>query len=174
MKKLHGNKGKFEYDKNPMWKDGIGACRRLAFEKYGMDKKCEKCGTDEGQIDVHHRNKNRHDNSRVNLRPLCINCHLRHHQLGRKHSEKTRNKISKSQKGRVFSKETIEKMKMSSAIRFQNPIERNRIAISTGDQSGKNNPMYGKRHSPDAMLKMILSRTLYYKRKQIYQLVNNN
>lgn len=59
---------------------------------------------------------------------------IREHHIGTKHSEETKRKISEARKGVVFSKETINKMRINNA--------------------GKNNPMYGKSHSSETKEKM--------------------
>ena len=48
--------------------------RRIAFEVFKLPRVCEVCGSTE-RIEVHHKNKNRDDNSRQNLATLCN----RHH-----------------------------------------------------------------------------------------------
>lgn len=62
------------------WKGGISSpvYRRIAFEEYGMEKKCMQCASIEN-IDVHHKDKNRKNNTRENLEVLCDKCHERHH-----------------------------------------------------------------------------------------------
>lgn len=45
-------------------------------------KKCEKCGYNKYEIlQVHHKNRNRKDNSRKNLELICPNCHYEEHFL---------------------------------------------------------------------------------------------
>jgi len=77
------------------YKDGISIPRNIAFEKYKMEKKCEKCGETE-DLNVHHKNENRHDNSRENLKILCRSCHMKHHKIGGKHSVNTLVKMNKT------------------------------------------------------------------------------
>ena len=56
----------------------IYAYQRKAYEEYG--KKCSICGQIEGQIDVHHKDKNRKNNKLENLNVLCASCHRRLHK----------------------------------------------------------------------------------------------
>ena len=56
----------------------IYAYQRKAYEFYG--KKCSVCGETEGQIDVHHVDKNRKNNKIENLKVLCASCHGRLHK----------------------------------------------------------------------------------------------
>lgn len=44
-----------------------------------LKKKCSKCGTTSGQLDIHHKNGNREDNSRSNLTYMCRSCHRSKH-----------------------------------------------------------------------------------------------
>lgn len=49
-------------------------------EKRG--KSCERCGYNKTEIlQVHHRNRNRGDNSSENLELICPNCHYEEHYL---------------------------------------------------------------------------------------------
>jgi len=67
---------------NPSWKGGSSIYRKLAFEEYRMEKKCETCGSLK-LIDVHHIDKDKYNNKKENLQILCRSCHTRHHATGR-------------------------------------------------------------------------------------------
>ena len=56
----------------------IYAYQRKAHEIYG--KKCSICAETEGQIDVHHKDKNRKNNKIENLQVLCASCHTKLHK----------------------------------------------------------------------------------------------
>ena len=60
--------------------------------------------------------------------------------LGRKHTEESKLKISKSQKGKILSEETKRK-----------------ISENHADFSGKNHPLYGKHHSEETRKKISKS-----------------
>ena len=53
--------------------------QRIAYETY--EKKCSKCGREDGQIDVHHKDKNRKNNRIDNLQVLCASCHAKIHKI---------------------------------------------------------------------------------------------
>ncbi len=65
---------------HPSYVNGIGRYREQAFAIYG--RACTVCGkTGEGrQIDVHHRDEDRSNNSIDNLAVLCRGCHIRLHR----------------------------------------------------------------------------------------------
>lgn len=54
------------------------AYQRKAYERYG--KKCYICFQTEGQIDVHHKDKNHKNNKIENLQVLCASCHGKLHK----------------------------------------------------------------------------------------------
>lgn len=59
------------------------ALKKQILEKRG--KFCERCKYDTYEIlQVHHKNKNRNDNSDKNLEILCPNCHYEEHLLKHK------------------------------------------------------------------------------------------
>lgn len=41
--------------------------------------RCQKCGTTDRRLSVHHRNRDKHDQSPENLEVLCHPCHMREH-----------------------------------------------------------------------------------------------
>lgn len=60
--------------------DGHNNYRKKALDYY--DKVCVRCGySNELALEVHHKNKNRLDNSIDNLEVLCCNCHTIEHKL---------------------------------------------------------------------------------------------
>lgn len=58
--------------------DKLYVYQRKAYEFYG--KKCSICVEMEGQIDVHHKDKNRKNNTIENLQVLCASCHAKIHK----------------------------------------------------------------------------------------------
>jgi len=58
--------------------DKVYAYQRIAYEKYG--RKCMICGQIKGQIDVHHKDRNRKNNKIENLQVLCAKCHAELHK----------------------------------------------------------------------------------------------
>jgi hypothetical protein len=71
-----------EGENNNNWKSGIGVYPKLAFERYCMERKCNRCGSTE-QILVHHIDRDRHNNDRSNLEILCKSCHQVEHEAGK-------------------------------------------------------------------------------------------
>lgn len=65
------------------------AYQRLSHAVYG--RKCIKCGTTEGQIDVHHGDFNRKNNNIKNTKPYCASCHAILHWKQRKEKEVNKN-----------------------------------------------------------------------------------
>jgi predicted HTH transcriptional regulator len=50
--------------------------REIAFALHG--KECQRCGSND-EIEVHHRDRNRSNNSPENLEVLCHECHMDEH-----------------------------------------------------------------------------------------------
>jgi group I intron endonuclease len=81
---------------------------------------------------------------------------------GKKHSEKTKKKMSEASKGkpkpwligREFSEETKEKIRQLNLGKTLSEETRKKISENHHDISGKNNPMYGKKHSPETIEKL--------------------
>jgi len=81
---------------------------------------------------------------------------------GKTHSEETRKKMSNSSKGkpkpwligRKVSDETKEKIRQINLGRILSEDTRKKISENHHDISGKNNPMYGKKHSPETIQKL--------------------
>lgn len=67
-------------DKKSNWKGGYYHAHysRIAFEEYKFDKKCTMCGS-EIDICIHHKDKNRKNNTKENLEILCKSCHIKQH-----------------------------------------------------------------------------------------------
>lgn len=76
-----------KFEKHPSWKNGIGVYIKLAFERYGFEKICNRCNRTSNLI-VHHKNRDRKNNNKSNLEILCLRCHYREHLKDR--IEKTR------------------------------------------------------------------------------------
>jgi len=69
-------------DKNPRWKGGTsgGYIRKIGLQqlhKHGIYK-CQICGSSE-QLEVHHKDRNRLNNSIDNLMLVCKSCHRKIH-----------------------------------------------------------------------------------------------
>jgi group I intron endonuclease len=81
---------------------------------------------------------------------------------GKKHSEETRKKMSDSSKGkskpwlvgREVSEGTREKIRQLNLGKILSEETRKKISENHYNISGENNPMYGKKHSPETIEKM--------------------
>lgn len=81
---------------------------------------------------------------------------------GKNHSEETRKKMSDSSKGkpkpwligRKVSEETKEKIRQINSGKVLSDETRKKISENHYDISGENNPMYGKKHSPETIEKL--------------------
>lgn len=69
-------KNKSHYN-HPSFKTGIVAYRNIYRDSH-KEIKCEKCGSTK-YICIHHKDKNRNNNSISNLQALCKSCHQRLH-----------------------------------------------------------------------------------------------
>jgi len=70
---------KLKYNLTEIWPHHYGVnsnYRKTAFDN--LENKCNKCGFTKALI-VHHKNRNRKDNSIENLEILCSNCHYIEH-----------------------------------------------------------------------------------------------
>jgi len=89
---------------------------------------------------------------------------------GKNHTEKTKQKMSESLKGnqnclgRVLSEETKSKISLSHKGKTLSDLTKNKIKENHHNVSGENNPMYGKKHSPETIEK-IRQKALARKRK---------
>lgn len=105
--------------------------------------------TDEYKKECSERVKNLHKQKKVGMH-------------GKKHSEKTKEKMRDSAKkvektwliGRKHSPETIEKIRKKHVGKKKTEETIKKIKDNHHDVSGKNNPMYGKRHSPETIEKI--------------------
>lgn len=99
---------------------------------------------------VHHKNHNKLDNDPNNLELMSRAEHTVLHSkgnkywLGKKHTEETKQKLSKAHTGKKYSKERIQQMSEMFG--------------------GKNNPMYGKHHTEETKRKIKERRTKKYAR----------
>ena len=81
---------------------------------------------------------------------------------GKTHSDETKKKMSAASKGkpkpwlvgREVSEETKEKISNSNKGKFVSEETRKKISENHHNISGKNNPMYGKKHSPETIEKI--------------------
>ena len=81
---------------------------------------------------------------------------------GKTHSEETRKKMSDSSKGkpkpwligRKVSEETKEKIRQINSGKVLSEETRKKISENHYDISGENNPMYGKKHTPETIQKL--------------------
>jgi group I intron endonuclease len=79
---------------------------------------------------------------------------------GKNHSEETKKKMSASLKGntnclgRTLSEESKQKIREKHLGKFVSEETKKKISENHHDISGKNNPMYGKKHSPETIEKM--------------------
>ena len=69
------------------WKDGHSSSASVTvLSRTGRNKACEVCGTNDTRVlAVHHKDRNRLNNSATNLSWLCHNCHflVHHYDVGR-------------------------------------------------------------------------------------------
>lgn len=64
-------------ENHPNYKTGEATYRNIIQE----DSICERCGFDNIKaLEVHHKDRNRHNNKRENLEILCANCHMIEHK----------------------------------------------------------------------------------------------
>lgn len=64
-------------EKHPNYKTGKSTYRNIIKE----NSICERCGfSDKRALEVHHKDKNRHNNKKNNLEILCANCHMIEHK----------------------------------------------------------------------------------------------
>ena len=79
---------------------------------------------------------------------------------GKRHSDETKRKMSEASKGnnrcagRVLSEESKEKIREKHLGKTLSDETKKRISENHHDVNGKNNPMYGKKHSPETIEKM--------------------
>lgn len=76
------NRAGIKYTGNPL-KDKVKDSRQLRSRLFKLrGKECERCSYEMYQIlQVHHRDRNRENNSLRNLELLCPNCHAKEHYM---------------------------------------------------------------------------------------------
>lgn len=113
--------------------------------------------TDEYRQECSERVKKLHKNQKIGM-------------YGKNHTEETKQKMSKSLKGnqnclgRVLSEETKSKISLSHKGKILSDKTKKKISENHHNVSGKNNPMYGKKHSPETIEK-IRQKALERKKK---------
>src|SRR3970282_53385 len=65
----------------------------MAATRPSENLKCERCGLDEPLV-VHHRNRDRTNNSPENIEILCANCHYKEHGIGRLNANAARKRAA--------------------------------------------------------------------------------
>lgn len=86
-------------------------------------------------------------------------------RFGIRHSEETRQKISKSHEGKIISEETRQKISLSNIGRIFSEEHKKKIGLASKkrfldgnnpfkDQKGEKHPLYGKKHSEETRKKM--------------------
>jgi hypothetical protein len=100
-------------------------------------------GFKQNQGVVHHHDEDRSNNDPSNLRAMHQACHTIHHQLGRKRSSETKERIRTKLKGKPKSPEHIEALKHTHV------------------------GMTGKTHSPKTRAKMSAARITYLRSRKI-------
>lgn len=113
--------------------------------------------TDEYRQECSERVKQLHKNQKIGM-------------YGKNHTEETKQKMSKSLKGnqnclgRVLSEETKSKISLSHKGKILSDKTKKKISENHHNVSGENNPMYGKKHSPETIEK-IRQKALERKKK---------
>lgn len=151
------------FENNSRWIDGRGSYRRLAFERYLFEKKCTVCGK-RSDLDVHHRNRDRHNNTRENLVVLCGTCHNKLHKRGSKQPH-----ITKIRKGKSLTeiygvdKSTQIRKKLSASLTGEkNPF----YGAKWTEHGGHPKGMLGKKHSAEAKAKITKTLLTTWKKKK--------
>lgn len=67
-------------ENNNSWAGGIGVFTEMAFKDYGFEKVCMRCGSTK-HILVHHKDRNRRNNTKENHEILCKSCHQKEHSV---------------------------------------------------------------------------------------------
>lgn len=89
IKKGISKRKSFVGKNNPNWTGGnsMGYLLRLARESLIKDKrdfkKCECCNINTMDLLIHHKNRNRKNNTARNLKILCNKCHDKEHEIER-------------------------------------------------------------------------------------------
>lgn len=66
-------------DQNSNWCHGGSQSRYQRVARESKHYVCEECGASNVRLDVHHKNKDKSDNSPNNLKILCVSCHAKEH-----------------------------------------------------------------------------------------------
>jgi len=106
--KHHEGKG------NPIWKGGVSQSYlgRMAEEYKLRTGICSNCKI-KRRTAVHHKDRNRKNNSKDNLIELCFHCHQEIHHLGKHRSDKTKIKMSRVKLGVKLSEKHKRSLKLS-------------------------------------------------------------
>lgn len=79
---------------------------------------------------IHHIDRNRNNNKTINLQLMTRKRHSQLHLLGRKLSEKTKQKISKANKGRIVSELTKKKLSLAGKGRIMSIETRKKMSLA--------------------------------------------
>ncbi len=128
---------------NPQYRGPAGEWKKAREEALRLaNYKCNRCPVERPKrLRVHHivapSDGVSWDNAQSNLEVMCISCHMRRHQTGRRRSAETRAKISLSNSRRVWSKSSREKVGERPRGKVASLLTRERIS-----EAGK-----GRHHS---------------------------
>ena len=68
-----------KWENHPQYRNGLRSYRTIKFSSV-EEPKCERCGFDNTlALEVHHKDRDRKNNSLDNLEILCCNCHAIEH-----------------------------------------------------------------------------------------------
>ena len=70
-------------EKSGHWKGGKCQVTQVKYARLELKQECEDCGATE-KLHIHHKDKNRNNNSLENLQVLCPSCHVLKHVKDRK------------------------------------------------------------------------------------------
>lgn len=81
-------------ERSSSWKGGKApkTYQKLAFEKYGLERICSKCGSN-NRISIHHIDRNKSNCRKDNLLVLCDACHKREHIAAGEMGQGCKNRI---------------------------------------------------------------------------------
>jgi hypothetical protein len=111
------------------------------------------------------RNINLKSFERIKQNNNYLNSNENHPMYGRKHSEKSKKKMSNSRKGKKFSEEHKQKLSISLTGKKRSEETRKKISKNHANISGKNNPFFGKKHSEETKKKMSETKKKQYQEK---------
>lgn len=75
-------------------------------------------------------------------------------QKGKHHTDETKKKISAAQKGKIYSDETKKKLSESNKGKVRSNETKKKISVAQRKRCGKNHPMFGRKHTDEAKIKM--------------------